>query len=88
MAKYRVTITGADYEAMADLRRRYHVSVQPNTVRRSRTKGQVSVQAIVDDARIAELEQAGYHVQRHENLEEVGRERQAEVSQGNRYLQR
>ena len=83
MARYRVTITGRDYEAMADLVRKHQVSINRGTAR-SRD-GDYRVDAIIDEATIPELERLGYQVQRHEDVDQRGRERQSEVGRGNRY---
>ena len=69
MPRYRVTISGQGYEPMADLVRLH----------------QVTVDAIADDGVIQKLVQAGYAVERHEDVDELGRQRQQEVGQGNRY---
>lgn len=84
MPRYRVTIRGTDAEAMADLVRRYHVPVFDHHARRPR-EGQHAVGAILTPDEIEELERVGYNVERHEDVDEAGSERQAEVGQGNRY---
>jgi len=87
MARYLAAISGADYDAMADLRRRHNITVQRNSVRRTRAGGPFTVQAILDEAQMRDLEQAGYQVRPLENLDESGRARQAEVGRGDRYRQ-
>jgi hypothetical protein len=84
MPRYRVTISGQGYEAMADLVRVHEVVVLHRT---SRHKGQerYTVEALADDGVIQKLTQAGYQVERHEDVDELGRQRQQEVGQGNRY---
>jgi len=84
MPRYRVTISGQGYEAMADLMRVHQVEVLH---RSSRHKGRqrYTVDALADDSVIQQLMQAGYQVERHEDVDEVGRQRQQEVGQGNRY---
>ena len=84
MPRYRVTISGQGYEAMADLVRRHEVTVLHRT---SRHQGQqrYTVDALADDGVIQKLTQAGYEVERHEDVDELGRQRQQEVGQGNRY---
>jgi len=84
MPRYRVTISGQGYEPMADLVRVHQVNVLHQT---SRHRGQqrYTVDAIADDGAIQKLIQAGYAVERHEDVDEVGRQRQQEVGQGNRY---
>jgi murein tripeptide amidase MpaA len=78
MARQRVTITGRDYEAMADLVRRHHITVVLPTVR-ALPEGRYRVQAVVDPAQLGPLERAGYDIERHEDLEEAGVQRQAEM---------
>jgi len=85
MPRYRVTITGRGYDAMADLVRKHEVSVLHTTARHHGRK-RYTVQAIVDEEAIPVLEKAGYAVECHEDVDEVGRQRQQEVSQGNRYI--
>jgi hypothetical protein len=85
MPRYRVTISGQGYDAMADLVRQHKVNVLPRTARDA-GGDRYHVDAIVDGATIPTLEQLGYTVQRHEDVDEVGRQRQAEVGRGNRYL--
>jgi hypothetical protein len=84
MPRYHVTISGQGYEAMADLVRAHHVSVIHKTVRHKGTQ-QYTVDAIVDEHAIERLTAAGYTVERHHDVDEVGRERQKEVGQGDRY---
>ncbi len=86
MPRYRVTIFGRDYDAMADLVREYEVDVLRQTVRELDDDG-YSVDAIVDDAKIRTLETREYAVERHEDVDEVGRARQEEVSRGDDYEQ-
>jgi hypothetical protein len=84
MPRYRVTISGQGYEAMADLVREHKVNVLHRTVQE---KGQrrYTVDAIVEDSVIPRLKKAGYEVERHEDVDELGRQRQQEVGQGDRY---
>jgi hypothetical protein len=86
MPRYRVTISGKGYNAMADLVREHHLDVLHRT---SQDKGQqqYSVDAIVDDSVIPRLETAGYTVERHEDVDVLGRQRQEEIGRGDRYSQ-
>lgn len=84
MPRYHVTISGQGYDAMADLVRTYRVSVLHKTAR-DQGKERYTVDAIVDDSAIPKLTAAGYTVERHYDVDEVGRERQKEVGQGDRY---
>lgn len=85
MSHYLVTITGSDYDAMADLVRKHHVNVLRETAKRLEDKG-FRVDAVVDDERLRELETKDYEVEIREDIDEVGRLRQAEIGVGNRYL--
>jgi hypothetical protein len=87
MPRYHVTISGQGYDAMADLVRAHQINVLHKTVR-SRGKERYTVDAIVDDSVIPRLTAAGYAVERHEDVDEVGRERQKEVGQGDRYARK
>jgi hypothetical protein len=84
MPRYRVTISGQGYEPMADLVRLHQVTVLHRTSRHQ-GRQQYTVDAIVDDGVIQKLVQAGYGVERHEDVDDRGRQRQQEVGQGNRY---
>jgi len=85
MARYRITIFGRDRGAMLDLVRKYHIEVSDHGIRGSDSRG-FTVDAIVEEAEIAILAGRGYHVTKHEDVDQVGRERQQEVGKGNRYL--
>jgi hypothetical protein len=94
MPRYRVTIFGRDYDAMADLVRKHNVDVLQQTVRRL-DEGGYSVDAIVDDVQMRALETrsveteglqtTGYTIERHEDVNEAGKARQEEVSKGDDY---
>lgn len=84
MPNYHVTIHGADREAMADLVRVHHVHVYRPTVAEHDTGYQVSARA--DDEMIKRLTDAGYQVERHEDLDEAAQESLRQVGQGNRFL--
>jgi hypothetical protein len=96
MSRYRVTIFGRDYDAMADLVRKHKVDVLQQTVRRL-DEGGYSVDAIVDDVQMHALETrsvetegletTGYTIERHEDVNEAGKARQEEVSKGDDYEQ-
>ena len=70
-------------EAMADLVSKHKIYVLRNTVRSKDTN--YVVDAIAQPNEIQLLEAAGYHIQRHEDVDEVGKVRQKEVGQGNLY---
>jgi carboxypeptidase T len=84
MTRYRITISGPSSEAMADLVRKHKIHVFGSTVRHTKDTGHV-VDAIAQPHEIEMLEAAGYKVQRHEDVDEVGKARQKEVGMGNRY---
>ena len=85
MPRYRVTISHPDREAMLDLVRTLRIQIDEHSAR-STASGH-SVDAIVEPAEIQKLEQAGYHVERHEDVDETGKGRQNEVGRGDRYRQ-
>jgi hypothetical protein len=99
MPRYRVTIFGQDYDAMADLVRKHKIDVLQQTVREL-DEGGYSVDAIVDEAQMRALEAraletgaveaealetSGYTIERHEDVSEAGKARQEEVSEGDDY---
>ncbi len=86
MPRYRITITSKDREAMLDLVRKHKIQVFDHGRRYSKDKG-FSVDAIVQPNEIQSLKAAGYHIQRHEDVDKVGKARQKEVAKGNRYKQ-
>jgi ligand-binding sensor domain-containing protein len=84
MPNYHVTIQGADREAMADLVRVQHVHVYRQTVAERDSGYRVSARA--DDETIKWLIDTGYWVDRHEDLDQAGRDSLRQVGQGNRFL--
>ena len=84
MPRYRITVTSNDREAMLDLVRKYKLQVFDHGNRYSESTG-YTVGAIAQPADIQKLKNAGYHVERHEDVDKLGRERQKEVGQGDRY---
>ena len=77
MPRYHVKITGKDYEAMADLVRKYKVNVARHTV--EKLDGGYRVDAHADGRQLRTLEAAGYKVDRYEDLDKEGKKRQKEV---------
>ncbi|MFQ6397351.1 hypothetical protein ACLMAJ_28325 [Nocardia sp. KC 131] len=71
---------------MSDLVRKRHLRLLEHGARQSEERG-FSVDAIVEESAIADLIAAGYDVERHEDVDLAGRERQREVGRGNRYIQ-
>jgi hypothetical protein len=84
VARYRVTITSPDREAMLDLVRLHRVDVFDHGLRPPEDRG-YAVDAVLDDAAITALAEAGYAVERHEDVDVAGRKAQREVGRGNRY---
>jgi hypothetical protein len=85
MARYRITISGSDREAMLDLVRKHHIDVSDHGGR-AREAGGYSVDAVAEEPVIAMLASLGYRVDKHEDVDRAGRERQKQVGKGNRYL--
>lgn len=77
MPRYHVKITGKDYDAMADLVRKYKVNVAIHTVE-TLDKG-YRIDAHATGAQLKTLEAAGYGVVRYENADKEGKARQKEV---------
>src|ERR1043165_5035485 len=77
MPRYRVTIAGKTYDAMADLVRRHRLGIAGHTGKKAR--GGYVVDAFADSAQIEALKSAGYQVDVHEDVHEAGTRRQAEV---------
>ena len=84
MARYRITITSKDREAMLDLVRKHKIQVFDHGGHYSESTG-YDVDAVADAADIKKLKQAGYHVQQHEDVDKVSKARQQEVGRGDRY---
>lgn len=77
MPRFHVKITGKDYDAMADLVRKYKVNVAIHTVE-TLDKG-YRIDAHATGAQLTKLEAAGYKVVRYENADKEGKARQKEV---------
>lgn len=77
MPRYRITVSGKDYDAMADLVRKHKISIAGHTVKKL-AKGRYRVHAHADGAQIRALEKAGYKVKQHEDVDKAGKQRQAE----------
>jgi murein tripeptide amidase MpaA len=86
MTRYRITISGPNAEAMADLVRKYKIDILSSTVSYNKDTGH-AVDAIANTDEIKSLEDAGYQIERHEDVDEVGKTRQMEVGKVNRYMQ-
>jgi hypothetical protein len=83
MPIFHTTVHGADREAMADLVRVHGVRVLPQTLDESGAEPRVD--ALTDEPTIQRLQDAGYRVERHEDVDEAAREDLAQVGQGNRF---
>ena len=77
MPRYRVTISGKNYDAMADLIRKHKLNIAGHTGKKSGRK--FVVDAFADTDQIERLKSEGYRVDVHEDVHEAGRRRQAEV---------
>ncbi|MBV8219144.1 MAG: hypothetical protein JO325_11820 [Solirubrobacterales bacterium] len=87
MPRYRITITSKDREAMLDLVRTHNVQVLDHGNSYSEASG-YTVGAVAETAEIKKLRDLGYDVERHEDVDKVGKERQREVGKGDRYRDR
>lgn len=85
MPRYRITISSQSGQAMTDLVRKHKINVLDHGARRN--KDSFSVDAIVQPADIQRLRDAGYTVEQHEDVDEVGKARQREVGRNNPYEQ-
>jgi len=83
MARFRITISSQNKEAMADLVLLHKIPVSDHSVRRSGTG--YLVDAVVEPAQIQKLEAAGFRIERHEDADEAAKESLKQVGQGNRY---
>lgn len=84
MPRYRITISTQSGQAVTDLVRKHNIQVLDHGTRRSK-EGSFIVHAIVEQADIKRLRDAGYTVEQHEDVDETGKARQKEVGRGNRY---
>lgn len=83
---HRVTIYGLDYDAMADLVRKYQIAVFGNTAKTLGDEG-YSVDAFLEEEQIKRLEAEGrYRIDRIEDFHARDAERFADVGQGDRFL--
>ncbi|HEX8069457.1 MAG TPA: hypothetical protein VF546_05875 [Pyrinomonadaceae bacterium] len=83
MSRFHITIASRSGQAMVDLVRVHKIEVLDHGARR--TQEGFVVHAIVEEADIERLRDAGYAVERHEDVDETGRARQREVGVGDRY---
>jgi len=80
---FHITVRGADREAMADLVRVHGVRVLPQTL--DEQGSEYRVDAMADEAIIQRLTDAGYRVERHEDVDEAAREDLQQIGRGNRF---
>ena len=83
MAKIHITVRGRDRASMADLVRVHGVRVYPQTLKEGGEGFQVD--AVTDDTVIRRLVDAGYDVDRHEDVDEAAQDSLRQVGRGNRY---
>ena len=83
MSTFHITVHGADREAMADLVRVHGVRVLPQTLDQGAADPRVD--ALADGSTIQRLTDAGYRVERHEDVDEAAPEDLDQVGQGNRF---
>src|SRR3954451_1627969 len=83
MPTFHITVRGADREAMADLVRTHRVRVLPQTLDEEGPEPRVA--ALADEPTIRRLADAGYRVDRHEDVDQAAREDLQQVGQGNRF---
>ncbi|MGZ4787740.1 MAG: hypothetical protein ACXVZX_04420 [Terriglobales bacterium] len=87
MARFRIAVSSQSTEAMIDLVRKHKVQVLDHGARRN-DEGRSLVYAIATEEDIARLENAGYTVEKYEDVDETGKARQLEVGKGDRYRQK
>ena len=83
MPTFHITVRGADRAAMADLVRVHDVRVLPQTLDQETPEPRVD--ALADESAIQRLTDAGYRVERHEDVDETAPEDLDQVGQGNRF---
>jgi hypothetical protein len=83
VARIHITVHGADRDSMADLVRVHGVRVYPQTLKEKAEGFQVD--AVADDDMIRRLADAGYGVDRHEDVDQAAQDSLRQVGQGNRY---
>jgi carboxypeptidase T len=77
MPRFHVRIAGPDYNAMADLVRKYKINVARHTVEKLAEGYRIDAHA--NGRQLRALESAGYEVERYEDLDKEGKTRQKEV---------
>jgi hypothetical protein len=83
VSRIHITLHGPDRESMADLVRVHGIRVYPQTLK-EKTAG-FQVDAVVDEAVIGQLVDAGYEVDQHEDVDEAAQDSLQQVGRGNRF---
>ena len=83
MAKFHITVHGPSRAAMADIVRVHGVRVYGQTLKESADG--YAVDGVGDDSVIERLSDAGYRVERHEDLDEAAKASLGQVGRGNRF---
>jgi carboxypeptidase T len=78
MSQQRITVFGKDFNAMADLVRKYRISLASHDAKSVPTGG-YRVDVFADEGEIAKLAAAGYQVMRHGDTRQASHDRQAEL---------
>lgn len=85
MSKLLITITAQDRDAMLDLLSKYRVEIIRQTVQMLGEGQGFTVDAIAETEQFEKLRDLGYQVEIKEDLEQVGKARQALVGKGDRF---
>jgi len=85
MPNYHVTVHGPDRAAMADVVRVHGVRVYPQTLNEQGEDHRVD--AVANEDAIQRLADAGYRVDRHEDVDEDAKDSLQHVGHGNRFVQ-
>ena len=78
MPRYRVSITGKTYDAMADFVRKHKLNIAGHTGKKA-GRSRFVVDAFADSDQIEGLRSEGYKVDVREDVQEAGKKRQLEV---------
>lgn len=85
MSKMLIHIIGHNKEAMMDLLNKHRIEIIRQTAQILSDTKEYSVDAIVEANQIEQLRELGYEIEVKENIEEIGKARQALVGKGNRF---
>ena len=85
MSKMLIQIIGHDRKAMMDLLNKHRIEIIRQTAQILRDTKEYSVDAIVEANQIEQLRELGYEIEVKENIEEIGKARQALVGKGDRF---